>query len=61
MSLLWNKGIEAVKRILILFEMHDALDLFEQEVANNEVIFLYSSFERMMYVSYLMYLNLFVT
>lgn len=43
MSTLWGKGTASVRKVLNLFEMKEALEQYDQEVAGREVSsFLYS-------------------
>ncbi|XP_066961241.1 uncharacterized protein [Macrobrachium rosenbergii] len=37
MSTLWGKGTASIRKVLTLFEMKEALDLYDQEVAGREV------------------------
>ena len=37
MSTLWEKGTASIRKVLNLFEMKEALELYDQEVAGREV------------------------
>lgn len=37
MSTLWGKGTASVRKVLSLFEMKEAMELYDQEVAGREV------------------------
>lgn len=39
MSTLWGKGTASVRKVLSLFEMKEALEQYDQEVAGREVLY----------------------
>lgn len=40
MSTLWGKGTASVRKVLSLFEMKEALEQYDQEVAGREVAYI---------------------